>query len=191
MNKHKNKHRKKTLLCRLAAAFCCFAIIAALIPATAAQAASDSSSGESFVTLKYKGKTLDISYSAPTYAQIEKAFGKPDSVKKEPYGLDENIIISTYKADGFRFTIRRHEFTLDDPEFGKHIVITSKKAAMNGLKVGMSYEKVQKQLIKLYGESNLQLQKNKKKIVSNSMNLPYFQYVFKDGKLSKIEYLNS
>ena len=186
-----NRHRKKSLSCRLAALLFSFVMIVAFIPAAVVQADSDPSPEKYAVTLKYKGKTLDISYSIPSYKEIEKTFGKPDSVEKESYG-EASLVTSTYKADGFCFTIRRIKPASDDPDsFGKHIVITSKKASMNGIKVGMSYDKVKERLVKLYGEANLKIQKNKKKIVSDSEELPFFEYIFKDGKLSKMQYLNS
>ena len=64
------------------------------------------------------------------------------------------------------------------------IEISSKKAALNGIKVGMPYNKVKKNLEQKYGKQRVITQDDKKVI-----NLTYGP--FKNGKVSSIYFFHS
>ena len=192
-------NKKKSLLFKLAAVMSCFVIMVTAIPSITAQAATANA-----LSLKYKGKTVKI-FDGPaddsewenvkqtTYAKIKKAFGKPNKVTSSPYGTSDKLTVYKYKADGFTFEFRRYDsakneaFSLN----GITIKITSTKAALNGIKVGMSYDKVLKQLEKNYSKSLITTQKNKKKITLLILGDLPVEYTFKDGKVSKINFFCS
>lgn len=180
------KNQKKKLSCKLLAAVLCFAMmISAIAPITARSAASQA------MTLKYKGKTLTIpdgeggSLQFPLYDEIQKAFGKADKIsEEETMYTEETATKYKYKADGFNFTIIQNESSTQSYVGPATIKITSTKAVLNGIKVGMPYNKVLKKLEKNYGKDNITTQKNKKKITQNLGMIT--EYTFKNGKISKM-----
>ena len=200
-----NKNRKETRRCKLFTVITCFAIMVMLFSAVTAQAASPKA-----LTLKYKGKTVAV-YDCPvdedttwdkckqaSYAKIKKAFGKPDKIASKP-SESGTIKSYQYKADGFFFGVADYESTENAKNHPWDLIkieITSKKAALNGIMVGMSYDVVLKKLKKNYGEKRVNAQKNKKKIILSILcgesddyfGLPVV-YTFENGKVSKISFV--
>lgn len=179
--------KKKSLFCRMLAAALCFAMMAGIFMPVTVQAASSNN-----VTLKYKGKTINLfneEYGAMLYSEIKKSFGEADKISEVPSGFTEETSTKyKYETDGFKFIIIQNTSTKDKTNFylrSLEIKITSTKAALNGIKVGMPYSKVLKKLEKLYGEDHVSTQKNKKKISIENMGFPMI-YSFKNGKVSKI-----
>ncbi|MDE7311674.1 MAG: hypothetical protein K2N87_08700 [Eubacterium sp.] len=187
-----NRHKKATLLGRLIAMISCFALItAAMSPITAL---ADS---KVELALKYNGKTvvveklaaddmdLDVltGCSQASYKKIKKAFG--DAKKYETDGGTAY----EYKDKGFLFVM--------EPQIGStdmcslRIEITSKKAALNGIKVGMAYSDVKKKLETKYGKSRVMTQEDKKDIMlTYGPFMPIF-YSFKNGKVNNISFFHS
>ena len=181
---------KKSILSKIIVSVLCLVMVLTAIPAMEAQAASKT------LTLKYKGKTLTVN-SAPadcdvtdpeldswekftTYKKVKKAFGTP---KKDTKNSNESYTFYQYKEKGMLFSF----YTQKDLSHigGVTIKVTSKKAAVNGIKVGMSYSKVKKKLEKNYGKSLIKAKKNKKIELSYAGFGPV-TYTFKKGKVSKI-----
>lgn len=195
--KMKNQE-KKTLLCRALAAVLCFAMLFSAIAPVTTQAASAKA-----LALKYKGKTVNIfdcpaviddwnDYKCAAYGKIKKAFGKPDKVSTDLFGLEEKITAYTYQADGFKFQFSVLESEKNDPASLRRITIkiTSTKAVLNGIKVGMPYDEALKKLEKNYGSGHITTQDNKKKIVlwvldDEPAGIP-IEFTFKNGKVSKM-----
>ena len=180
----------KTTLSRIIASALCLVLALVAIPTMKTQAASKA------LTLKYQGKTLTVN-SAPAdcditdpefdswetfaaYKKVEEAFGKP---KKDSKNSNESYTFYQYKEKGMLFSF----YTQEDLSHigGVTIKVTSKKAAVNGIKVGMSYSKVKKKLEKNYGKSLITAKKNKKIELSYAGFGPV-TYTFKNGKVSKI-----
>ncbi len=74
---------------------------------------------------------------------------------------------------------------------GLNIKIISGGAALNGIKVGMSFKDVQKKLEKEYGKSFVKISKNKGKIELLYLDYLPIQYKFKNGKVSKMKFFCS
>lgn len=181
----KTKKQKK-LLSKMIAAVLCFAMMVSIIAPVTAQAASKVE-----LALQYKGKTvvvekldaddmeLDITgQHQASYKKIKKAFG--EARKYKSYGGTAY----EYKEKGFLFTME--PWGDSTGLYGLEIKITSEKAALNGIKVGMSYSKVKNTLEKKYGKSRVITQKDKKQIQLTYGPFMPITYTFKNGKVSKI-----
>lgn len=179
--------RQKISLYKWIAALLCFVMAFSIAAPVPAQAASKVE-----LALKYKGKTLVVEkmdkddpqdpgdlYQA-SLKKIEKAFGKAKKDKETGY--------YQYKEKGFLFEI----MPWGDGKFhGLSIEITSKKATLNGIKVGMSYNKVKATLEKKYGKSRVITQKDKKQIQLTYGPYMPITYTFKNGKVSRMEAFHS
>ncbi len=181
------KQKKQILSGRIAALILCFAIFAAAAAPVSARAASNEG-----LTLTYNGKTavVDIPEKPVTFAQIQEAFGTPaNSYRWAPDIPQNTTMCHEYKENGFLFSFR------EEPGYDwlsdVKIKITSKKAALNGIKVGMSYSSVKRKLEKNYGESLVTVQKNKKKIKLKYGDYLPVEYTFTNGKVSKIYFWHS
>lgn len=183
--KMKNQ-KKKTLLCKVLAAALCLAMIFGVIAPATAQAASKVE-----LALKYKGKTvvvekldaddmeLDVTTGChqASYTKIKKSFGaarKYDGNGGTAY---------EYKDTGFLFTLEPWD---GSDMYSLTIEITSAKAALNGVKVGMSYSQAKKKLEKNYGKSRVITQDDKAAIMLTYGPFMPITYSFKNGKVSKI-----
>lgn len=204
MRQQMDKNRKKVLWCRFFAVITCFAMMVTVFSAVTVQAASVKA-----LTLKYKGKTIAVYDCAVdedsawdkckqiSYAKIKKAFGKPDKIASKP-SESGTVKSYQYKADGFFFGVADDDSIENEknhPWDYIKIEITSKKAALNGVKVGMSYDTVLKKLKNKYGKGRISVQKNKKQIIlsilcsgsDDDFGMPV-GYTFKNGKVSKISF---
>lgn len=191
-----NRHSRKTSVCKILAVIVCFAMMAASISPVTAQAASKLE-----LSLKYKGKTvvietlaaadIDLDYTdtsgckQASYKKIKKSFGEARQYEVE---WSDNDAFE-YKEKGFLFSIEPWMSSAD--MYSVTIEISSKKAALNGIKVGMSYNKVKKNLEQKYGKQRVITQDDKKVI-----NLTYgpfmpVEYSFKNGKVSSIYFFHS
>lgn len=183
--------KKNTLLCQVLAALLCFAMMVSAIAPVTARAASKVE-----LALKYKGKTVVVEKldaddmqldmegcHQASYEKIKNAFGDAKQLELNGGTAYE------YKEKGFLF--------LMVPEIGRtdmyelQIEITSKKAALNGIKVGMSYSKAKKKLENKYGKSRVVTQKDKKQIQLTYGPFMPIEYSFKNGKVSKIYIFHS
>ena len=190
-----NQNSRKTPVCKIMAVIVCFAMMAASISPVTAQAASKLE-----LSLKYKGKTVVIETLAAadinldytdtsgckqaSYKKIKKAFGKARQYEVE---WSDNDAFE-YKEKGFLFSM---EPWMSNATPSVTIEISSKKAALNGIKVGMPYNKVKKNLEQKYGKQRVITQDDKKVI-----NLTYgpfmpVEYSFKNGKVSSIYFFHS
>lgn len=182
---------RKTLLCRALAAALCFAIMAGVFMPVTAQAASKVE-----LALKYRGKTVvvekldadDMDLDAAgihqtPYKKIKKAFGDA-----RQYEINGGTAYE-YKDSGFEFVMEPEIENTD--VYGLKIEITSKKAALNGIKVGMSYSQAKKKLEKKYGKSRVITQDDKKAIMLTYGPFMPVSYSFKKGKVSKIYVFHS
>lgn len=183
--------KKKTLLCKLSAAVLCLALLATAFAPVTAQAASKVE-----LSLKYKGKTVvvekldadDMELDAAgchqtPYSKIKKSFG--DARQYESNGGTAY----EYKDSGFLFLL---EPWIDETDwYSLTIEITSKKAVLNGIKVGMSYSQAKKKLEKKYGKSRVMTQDDKKNIMLTYGPFMPVSYSFKNGKVSKIYFFHS
>lgn len=194
------KQNKKTLLCKFLAAVLCFAMMVSAIAPVTAQAASAKA-----LALKYKGKTvnmLDAPYDGgwdeglhiPNYEEIKKAFGKADKISTLPSEYtEETATLYRYKADGFKFEFIQNDNIKSKTFYLSNVMIriTSAKASLNGIKVGMSYNSVLKKFEKIYGKEHITTQKNKKKISlwvlgeAQKGGMP-IEFTFKNGKVSRM-----
>ncbi len=183
--------KKKTLLCKALAAVLCFAMLASVFVPATAQAASKVE-----LALTYKGKTvvvekldaddmeLDLSgCHQATYKEIKKSFGDARQYKINGGTAYE------YKDKGFLFVMEPETGSTDI--YSISIKITSKKASLNGIKVGMSYSKAKKKLEKKYGKSRVITQEDKKHIQLTYGSFMPIDYTFKNGKVSKIYMFHS
>lgn len=197
------KQKKKTGLYKVLAAAVCVAMMVSIIVPVTIQAASSKA-----LALKYKGKTVNVfdcpavihnwnEYKNASYQTIKKAFGKPDRVTTDSFGTSDKITEYTYKAAGFQFQFSIYDSVKNNPDSLCRITIqiTSQKAALNGIKVGMSYDSVLKKLKKNYGSKRIAAQKNKKKIIlwvldDEPAGVP-IEFTFKNGKVSKMYVFSS
>lgn len=183
------KNRKKeTVLCKTLAAILCFAIMVSAVTPVTAQAASRVE-----LALKYKGKTVVVEKldaddmeldmegcHQAAYEKIEKAFGDARQYESAAGTAYE------YKDNGFLFSLIPWSGM-----YSLEIKITSKKAALNGIKVGMSYSNVKKKLEKKYGKSRVITQGDKKQIQLTYGPYMPIAYSFKNGKVNKIYFFHS
>lgn len=179
------KQTKKTFL--MAAVALCFALFAVLSAPVPAKAASSQE-----LTLTYKGKTsaIDKGDHPVSYEQIRKAFGEPANSYPFMPDLQQNSpMCYEYKEKGFLLSFMiipesdwLSEFT---------VKVTSNKAALAGIKIGMPYSRVKKKLEKNYGSSLVMTQKNKKKIKLQYGSYMPVEYSFKDGKVSRMYFWHS
>lgn len=191
--------KKKTLFCKILAAILCFTMMAASISPVTVQAASKIE-----LALKYKGETvvveklaaddpqLDVTDASnctqASYKKIKKAFGEAKKYKRE---AGENVYKTAYeyKEKGFQFFM---EPWLDGSDmYGVTIEITSKKAELNGIKVGMSYSSVKKKLEKKYGKPRVKEQEDQKMIMLTYGPYQPIEYSFENGKVSSIYFFHS
>lgn len=159
------KPKEKTLLCKVLAAVLCFAMIFSAIAPVTTQAASKVE-----LALKYKGKTvviekldaddmeLDVTTGChqASYTKIKKSFGAARKYEGNGGTAYE------YKDTGFLFTLEPWD---GSDMYSLTIEITSAKAALNGVKVGMSYSQAKKKLEKNYGKSRVITQDDKAAIM--------------------------
>lgn len=180
------KQKKKILFYRAVAALCLAIFAAASVPVSARAAACEE------LALTYKGKTavVDIADKPVTSAQIKEAFGEPaESYRQNPDIPQNKTMCHEYREKGFLFSFQ------EDPGYDwlsdVRIEATSKKAALNGIKVGMPYSRVKKKLEQNYGKAAVMTQKNKKKIKLKYSDYLPVEYTFKDGKVSRIQFWHS
>lgn len=189
--KEMKDQKRKTLLCRALAAVLCFAMMAGVFMPVTAQAASKVE-----LALKYRGKTVvvekldadDMDLDAAgihqtPYKKIKKAFGDA-----RQYEINGGTAYE-YKEKGFKFVLEPETDNTD--VYGIQIEITSKKAALNGIKVGMSYSQAKKNLQKRYGKSRVITQEDKKTIMLTYGPFMPVSYSFKNGKVSSINFFHS
>lgn len=184
--------KQKTFVCRLlTAALLCLAMVVTAFAPAAVQAASKVE-----LSLKYKGKTvvvekldaddmqLDVAGCHQTpYSKIKKSFG--DARKYKRYGRT----VYEYKDSGFLFLL---EPEIDNTDrYSITIEITSKKAVLNGVKVGMTYSEAKKKLEKKYGKSRVMTQDDKMFIMLTYGPYMPISYEFENGKVSKIYFFHS
>ena len=174
---------------RIIAVIVCLAIAMTVVPSATVMAKSGN------MTMMYKGKTivmnsLKVGDDEPEpynffaeYKDVKKAFGQP----KEYYPMGKERAADQrfykYKEKGFSFTF----YKWNDKSYigGLDINITSKKAALNGRKVGMS------KLEKEYGKSFVKAAKQKNKIELEYLDFMPTVYKFQGGKVSKMHFFCS
>lgn len=179
--------KQNLFLSKVMAVVLCCAIMAGIIAPVTTQAASRVE-----LALKYNGKTvvvekldaddmqLDVTTGChqTSYKKIKNAFGSARQYETNGGTAYE------YKEKGFLFVM--------EPEYDNtgmyslSIKITSKKAALNGIRVGMSYSKAKTKLEKKYGKSRVITQEDEKQIQLTYGPFMPVTYTFKNGKVSKI-----
>lgn len=194
----KEMNKNKTLLCKILAVILCFAMMAASISPVTVKAASKVE-----LALKYKGKTVvveklaadDMQLDLPSdceqvsYKKLKKAFGEAKKHKKE---VGEGVYKTAYKykEKGFQFLMEPW-IGSDSDMYSVEINITSKKAELNGIKVGMSYSDVKNKLEKKYGKSRVMAQEDQNMIMLTYGPFMPIEYTFENGKVSSIYFFHS
>lgn len=177
-----NSYKKTTFLCRLIAALSCFAlIVTAICPIPAHAAATEA------LSLKYNGKTVVVEApdgSIASYKKLKNVFG----TAAKQYQKDG---MNAYKCKASGCSLLLEPWWADDTLNGYSVTIeiTSKKAALNGIKVGMSYDSVQAKLEKKYGKASVDAKDNEINLINVANS--YIQYSFKNGKVKRIDFFHS
>ena len=194
----KEVNKNKTLLCKILAVIVCFTMMAASISPVTVQAASKVE-----LALKYKGKTgvveklaaddtqLDLPSGCEqvSYKKLKKAFGEAKKYKRE---VKDDVYKSAYKYKEKGFLFLMEPWTGSDSDmYSVQINITSKKAELNGIKVGMSYSDAKNKLEKKYGKSRVMEQEDQDVIMLTYGPFMPIEYIFENGKVSSIYFFHS
>lgn len=195
MQQNNISKKKGVSVKRILAAVLCAAIIMSVLPQTKVMAKSGK------FTMTYKGKTvvlnslgIDSDKEEPwlffaKYKTVKKAFGKPELLSSDGIAGSGNKDFYQYKEKGFLFGF----YVEKGKSFiqGLDIKITSGKAALNKIKIGMSFKDVKKKLENEYGKSYVKASKEKGKIELSYLDYSPIQYKFKNGKVSKMKFFCS